>query len=154
MEITWKVKEYSALSLDELYQILKLRSEVFVVEQNCFYQDVDGKDQACYHVMGSVSDLGLVAYTRLVPPGLSYSNPSKGRVVVAAEVRKNGTGKELLIRSIDRIEEIYGKPAIEISAQLYLKRFYESFGFRQEGEPYLEAGIEHIHMTRAVDFVS
>lgn len=154
MEIKWEVKEFEELSLDELYQVLRLRSEVFVVEQGCFYQDVDGKDQHCHHLMGSVPGTALAAYTRLVPPGISYPNVSIGRVVSSAAIRKNGIGKALMAKSIEVMEELYGKVAIEISAQLYLKRFYESFGFRQEGEEYLEAGIVHIHMVRSGDFVA
>lgn len=134
MEIKWEVKKFEELSLDELYQVLRLRSEVFVVEQGCFYQDVDGKDKHCHHLMGSVLGTGLVAYTRLVPPGISYPNVSIGRVVSSAAIRKNGIGKALMAKSIEVMEGLYGKVAIEISAQLYLKRFYESFGFRQEGE--------------------
>lgn len=154
MEINWEVKDFDALSLNELYRILQLRSEVFVVEQKCFYQDVDGKDKHCHHLMGSVPDFGMVAYTRLVPPGFSYPNVSIGRVVSSLTIRKNGIGKALLAKSIEVIEQLYGKVDIEISAQLYLKRFYESFGFRQEGEQYQEAGIAHIHMVRSGDFVA
>lgn len=154
MEIKWEVKEFDELTLEELYQILRLRSEVFVVEQGCFYQDVDGKDKHCHHLMGIVPGVGLAAYTRLVPPGISYPSASIGRVVSSAAIRKNGIGKALMAKSIEAVTEIYGKVDIEISAQLYLKRFYESFGFRQEGDSYLEAGIEHIHMVRSGDFVA
>lgn len=151
MEIVWQLKKFDELTLYELYQILGLRNEVFVVEQGCFYQDIDGKDLACHHLMGVSDDGALKAYTRIVPPGLSYLDVSIGRVITSASVRKNGIGKELLKRSLDSVTLLYGRVPIEISAQLYLKSFYESFGFRQVGDTYVEAGIAHIKMHKSVE---
>lgn len=141
------VKKFDALTPRELYAILQLRSEVFVVEQNCVYQDMDNKDQFCFHVM-CWQDNKLVAYTRLVPPGVAYPEPSIGRVITSKEVRRTGLGKTLIEKSIAEILKIYGQTPIKIGAQLYLKKFYESFDFEESGDVYDEDGIPHIPMTR------
>ena len=141
------LKHFDALTPHELYAILQLRSEVFGIEQNCVYQDMDNKDQACFHLMGW-QDNRLVAYTRLVPPGISYPEPSIGRVVTSPAARRTGFGKTLMEKSIAEIISLYGKTPIKIGAQLYLKKFYESFDFEQSGDVYDEDGIPHIPMTR------
>ena len=143
----WSVKKFDDLTPHELYAILQLRSEVFGVEQNCVYQDMDNKDQFCFHMMGWQDSL-LVAYTRLVPPGISYTEPSIGRVVTSQAVRRTGLGKTLMEISIAEIIKLYGNMPIKIGAQFYLKKFYESFDFEQSGDLYDEDGIPHIHMTR------
>jgi ElaA protein len=149
MNINWYLKHFKHLTTTELYQILQLRSEVFVVEQNCPFQDMDGKDLASYHYMGfDTASQQIVAYTRLVPPGVSYEEASIGRVVTSQSVRKHGIGRELMTSSITLLEELFGGGNIRIGAQLYLKNFYGSFGFEQSGEVYLEDGIEHIQMLR------
>jgi len=145
--MNWILKKFDALTPYELYAILRLRSEVFVVEQNCVFQDMDNKDQECYHLMGWI-DQHLAAYTRLVPPGLSYPEPSIGRVVTSPAVRGNGTGKTLIDKSIEELISLFGNGPIKIGAQLYLKKFYNSFGFEQVGEIYDEDGIDHIKMIR------
>jgi len=145
--MNWIVKKFDALTPHELYAILQLRSEVFGVEQNCVYQDMDNRDQLCFHMMCWQDDR-LVAYTRLVPPGISYTEPSSGRVVTSGDVRRTGLGKTLVEKSIAEILKTYGKTPIKIGAQLYLKKFYESFVFKQSGDIYDEDGIPHIHMTR------
>ncbi len=145
--MNWMVKKFDALTPRELYAILQLRSEVFVVEQNCVYQDMDNKDQFCFHVM-CWQDNKLVAYTRLVPPGVAYPEPSIGRVITSKEVRRTGLGKTLIEKSIAEILKIYGQTPIKIGAQLYLKKFYESFDFEESGDVYDEDGIPHIPMTR------
>ncbi len=145
--MNWTVKEFDALTPHELYAILQLRSEVFGVEQNCVYQDMDNKDQLCFHVM-CWQDEQLIAYTRLVPPGVSYAEPSIGRVVTSRVVRRTGLGKTLVEKSIAEILKTYGQTTIKIGAQLYLKKCYESFDFEQSGDIYDEDGIPHIHMTR------
>jgi ElaA protein len=141
----WSCKAFSDLTNEELYKILKLRASVFIVEQNCPYQDCDDKDQSSYHLMGWQDD-ELVTYTRLLPPGLAYKEPSIGRVVTSSAVRGTGIGRELMTKSIEKLYELFGKGPITIGAQLYLKKFYESFGFKQLGDVYLEDGIEHIKM--------
>lgn len=147
MRIQWLLKKFDELTPYQLYAILQLRNEVFVVEQKCVFQDADDKDQNSYHLMG-FDDNKLVAYTRLVPPGEIYIEASIGRVVSSPSVRRNGTGRLLMRESIDSVYHLFGKVPIKIGAQLYLKKFYESFGFKQISEIYLEDGIEHIHMIK------
>jgi ElaA protein len=147
MHIHWVLKKFDELTPHQLYRILQLRNAVFVVEQACVFQDADDLDQSSYHLMGFDSE-ALVAYTRLLPPGLHYEQASIGRVVTAPTVRRYGVGKKLMQQSIDKVYNLFGKGVIKIGAQLYLKRFYESFGFVQTGEPYLEDGIPHIYMLR------
>ena len=147
MQVHWVLKKFDALTPHELYAILQLRNAVFVVEQTCVFQDADDKDQDSYHLMGFHNDT-LVAYTRLLPPGLTYTQASIGRVVTAPAVRRIGAGKELMAQSIHEVFNLFGKGPIKIGAQRYLKNFYESFGFVQTGTPYLEDGIEHIYMLK------
>lgn len=147
MNRRWILKHFTDLTPQQLYAILQLRNEVFVVEQNCVFQDADDKDQEAFHLMGWHND-NLVAYTRLIAPGISYPEASIGRVVTSPAARRNGAGKELMQRSINAIYDLYGQGPIQIGAQLYLKAFYQSFGFEQKGEIYLEDGIEHIHMIK------
>ena len=143
--ITWICKPFSRLSADELYAILQLRSAVFVVEQNCVFQDADNKDQPSFHLMGW-QDAALVAYTRLVPPGIAYNEASIGRVVTAITARGSGIGRTLMQRSIDECRKLFGGGMIRIGAQLYLKEFYGSLGFIPTGGIYPEDGIDHIQM--------
>jgi ElaA protein len=145
--LTWTIKPFSELAPQELYLILRLRSEVFVVEQNCVFQDMDNKDQYCYHLMGWQNN-ELVAYTRIVPPGISYDLPSIGRVVTSLKARQSGIGKLLMEKSIEELTRMYGKTSIRIGAQLYLQKFYSYFGFLQSSDVYDEDGIDHIEMTR------
>ena len=145
--LNWQVKTFEELTVTELYHILQLRCEVFIVEQNCPYLDPDGKDLKSHHLMGSM-DGNLVAYARLVKPGVSYQEVSIGRVVTSPKYRRGGYGIELMNEAISQIERIYGKVPIRIGAQAYLKKFYESFGFVDLNEPYLEDGIPHLIMLR------
>ena len=147
MQVQWLLKKFEELTPYQLYAILQLRNEVFVVEQNCVFQDADEKDQQSMHFMGFLNNK-LVAYTRLVPPGVAYEEVSIGRVVTSPSVRRSGIGKELMQRSIDTVYRLFGEVPIKIGAQLYLKKFYESLGFKQVSEVYLEDGIEHIFMIR------
>ncbi|MCD6017004.1 MAG: family N-acetyltransferase [Bacteroidetes bacterium] len=141
--ISFITKSFKELSNTELYQLLQLRSEVFVVEQNCVYLDMDNKDEKCYHVLGYENGK-LVACTRLVPPGISYeSEPSIGRVVTHPSVRQSGYGKLLMEYSIAQIKKLFGSNVIVIGAQSYLDRFYQNLGFVPEGEEYLEDNIPH-----------
>lgn len=143
-----KIVTFEELSLHELYKVLQLRSEVFVVEQDCVYQDIDGKDQKALHVLGL--DAGeLVAYTRIFPPGFYFEEAAIGRVVVQENHRKNSYGHEILKASIKGIEEKFHTGKIKLSAQTYLTKFYESHGFQQIGKGYLEDGIPHIAMIKA-----
>ena len=141
------VKSFEELSLHELYQLLQLRAEVFVVEQDCVYQDIDGKDEKALHVLGFEND-SLVAYTRIFPPGIYFSEAAIGRVVVRNSSRKNKFGHEIMKASIKAIKERFETTTIKLSAQTYLTKFYESHGFEQVGEGYLEDGIPHIAMIK------
>ncbi len=145
MEVTWILKPFDQLTVSELYAVLHLRSEVFVVEQQCVFPDMDFKDQKAHHLMG-FQENKLAAYTRLFNAGESYREASIGRVVTAPFARNSGIGKNLMLESIQQLYTLFGKQPIRIGAQLYLKRFYESFGFQQDSEMYLEDGIEHIEM--------
>jgi len=147
----WEWKQFSELTLDELYAVLALRSEVFVVEQRSFYLDADGLDAKCHHLLGTAHSEGtplLAAYLRVLPPGLKFEEASLGRVVVSPRARGQGLGRELTAMGIAFIEAKYPVRRIRISAQHYLLAFYESFGFRAEGDVYDEDGIPHIDMVR------
>jgi ElaA protein len=141
----WVLKKFEALTVTELYCILKLRSEVFVVEQNCVYLDTDGKDLACWHLCGWLHNQ-LVAYCRILPPGLAFEQASIGRVVTHAAHRKDGYGRMLMLKAIENTYSIYDVGHIKIGAQQYLLQFYGSLGFIPLGEPYLEDGIPHVTM--------
>ncbi|MFT4758076.1 MAG: ElaA protein [Paraglaciecola sp.] len=146
--VQFSCKPFSEFSLEELYEVMALRQEVFVVEQDCPYLDADGKDQVCWHLMGYENEK-LVAYTRLVPVGVSYEKyPSIGRVITVGSVRGRGVGVQLMEASIQQCETLFGKMAIKIGAQCYLLKFYNSLGFESVGEEYLEDGIPHISMVR------
>lgn len=142
-----KVKTFQELTTQELYNILQLRSEVFVVEQDCVYQDIDGKDENALHVIG-FKDKTVVAYTRLFKPGYYFDEASIGRVVVKDSERKYKYGSDIMNASIKAIKNHYDVSKIKISAQTYLKRFYNNLEFFEVGEEYLEDGIPHIGMIR------
>jgi ElaA protein len=144
MEIT--IKKFEELTINELYDILQLRSEVFVVEQDCVYQDIDGKDHKALHVIGRLQQ-EIIAYTRCFAPGYYFPEAAIGRVVVSKAYRKHDFGHEIMKASIKGIEKYYQTNTIKLSAQTYLIRFYESHGFRTTGEGYLEDGIPHIEMV-------
>ncbi|GAB1856453.1 GNAT family N-acetyltransferase [Flavobacteriaceae bacterium MHTCC 0001] len=142
-----QVKSFQTLSTEELYAVLKLRSEVFIVEQNCVYQDIDGKDKNALHILG-FKDSVLVAYTRIFKPGNYFKKASIGRVVVAKKERKYKYGYDIMKASIKAIEMHFQVTTIKISAQEYLKQFYENLGFEQIGDSYLEDRIPHIEMIK------
>ena len=149
MRTSWVLKSFNDLTPHELYAILQLRIEVFIVEQQCAFQDADNKDQLSYHFMAWNEDT-LAAYTRLVPANVSFKEISIGRVVTASQFRNAGLGKELMKQSIDSIWKLWNKQPIRIGAQLYLKSFYESLGFEQASDMYLEDDIEHIEMLLSI----
>ena len=141
------VKKFNELNIDQLYAILQLRSEVFVVEQTCVYQDMDFKDQKALHVIGMKNNV-IVAYTRIFAPGIYFKEASIGRVVVKENERKFGYGYDVMKVSIEAIDAFYKVTKITISAQEYLAQFYMNLGFKQVGNGYLEDGIPHIEMLR------
>lgn len=144
-KINWHCKHFKDLTNEELYRIFHLRMSVFVVEQNCPYQDADGKDLKCFHLWGE-QDEKMIAYARLVPADVSYKEPSIGRVVTSTEARRSGAGKILMEKSMEFIKKEFGNVPVRIGAQAYLQKFYESFGFVREGDEYDEDGIPHIIM--------
>jgi ElaA protein len=141
------VKKFNELSIQELYAILQLRSEVFVVEQDCVYQDIDYKDQKAFHILG-IKEEKIIAYARIFNSGDYFSKPSIGRIIVKENQRKYKYGFQLVEESIQYIEDNFIEKTILISAQTYLTKFYNSLGFIQQGEGYLEDGIPHIKMLR------
>lgn len=141
------VKTYQELSRDELYALLRLRSEVFVVEQDCVYQDIDDKDQKALHVLGWEGE-NLAAYTRCFKAGDYFEYPAIGRVVVRENFRGKGLAKLIMQDSILAVEQRFGKQPIKLSAQTYLLQFYRDLGFETIGNEYLEDGIPHMAMIR------
>ena len=143
-------KTFSELDTEDLYQILRLRSEVFVVEQDCVYQDIDNKDQNAIHLYFKEND-EIVAYTRIFNAGHYYENPCIGRVVVSKKNRGKDLGKKIMIDSIEYIKQNIKAEKIELSAQKYLDKFYKDLGFYKIGEDYLEDGIPHQRMIKEIN---
>ncbi len=147
-EFNWTCKTFDRLSRDELYEILRLRSTVFVVEQQCVYQDVDNFDQAAHHVIG-LTEGEIACYARLLAPDTKYRTASIGRVVANRANRRRGYGKELMSFAIQQCEDLWPGLGITISAQQYLECFYQQLGFVTASSPYLEDEIAHIKMVRS-----
>ncbi len=145
MNIKFEIKRFDELSTIEIYNILRLRAEVFIVEQDCVYRDIDNKDQKALHVIGWKNE-NIVAYARLFDAGDYFEKASIGRVVVSKNERQFGYGHDLIKTSINAIEIHYNTKEIKISAQTYLKKFYETHNFKMIGDGYLEDGIPHINM--------
>ena len=146
----WNIKYFNDLSPEELYNILKLRSEIFVVEQQCIYLDCDDKDKVSYQLFKKNHEGDIIASVRILPKGVSYNEPSIGRVVVRKDYRRKGIASEMMKFAIDFIKKEFNENAIRISAQLYLLEFYKSVGFLPVSEPYLEDNIPHIEMLHRV----
>ena len=144
--ITWKTFAFEDLSNNQLYAMLRLRQEIFVVEQNCVYLDLDGLDQQSAHILCWENET-LLAVLRCLPPGLSYAQSSLGRIVAAPAARGKKLGRELVERGIAYNQRVWPESDIRIGAQAYLENFYTSLGFITDGEPYMEDGIQHIHMN-------
>lgn len=150
LNIHWEALPFEQLPVTSLYAALQLRAEVFVVEQRCAYQDPDGHDASAMHLMGwdSPSRSTLLAYTRLLPPGVTFSEASIGRVVTSPVTRGTGLGHRLMAQSLNSLFEHWGKQDVRIGAQAHLQAFYQQHGFVTEGEPYVEDGIPHVEMIR------
>ncbi len=142
-----QVKSYDELTKEDLYQLLQLRSQVFVVEQDCVYQDIDSKDQKALHILGFKNNK-IIAYTRVFKPGDYFKEASIGRVVVAENERNFKYGYAIMEASINTIASHFNTATITISAQTYLQKFYNNLGFKQIGDGYLEDGIPHIKMLK------
>jgi len=145
MKIEWVKKKWSEVSLEELYSVLRLRSEVFVVEQDCVYQDIDNKDQIAIHLLGYINK-ELIAYSRLFNEGDYFKETSFGRAIIKKENRGQGYGDELIKESLKTIKNYYGNKKVKISAQAHLKSFYSKHAFIAKGKEYLEDGIPHVSM--------
>ena len=145
MKIEWVKKKWSEISLEELYSVLRLRSEVFVVEQDCVYQDIDNKDQIAIHLLGYINK-ELIAYSRLFNEGDYFKETSFGRAIIKKEKRGQGYGDELVKESLKTIKNYYGNKKVKISAQAHLKTFYSKHDFIAKGKEYLEDGIPHVSM--------
>lgn len=148
--IRWRFAPFGELSREEIHDLYQARLAVFVVEQKCPFQDVDGADPACWHLIGREEGRGpVLAYARLVPPGVKFAEPSIGRVLTTEAARGTGAGRELMREAIARSQSIWPGRPLRIGAQRYLERFYGEFGFARASEPYDEDGIEHIEMLRS-----
>ncbi|WP_290653327.1 GNAT family N-acetyltransferase [Idiomarina sp.] len=146
--MNWFLRTFDELSLRQLYQLLKLRQDVFVVEQNCPYLDADGEDEQAEHLFARSDDGQMIAYARLYQANDSQSYSRIGRVLTAQSVRRTGLGRELMQRAIDYLEQRGSNAPIRVGAQVYLLQFYKDFGFKPIGDEYLEDGIPHIDMER------
>ncbi|MCB0477407.1 MAG: GNAT family N-acetyltransferase [Crocinitomicaceae bacterium] len=144
--INWEIKHYKDLSVDEFHDLVSLRIEVFVVEQDCPYQDLDGKDKIAFHQIGRDDSGEIVATSRILGPGVSYQEVSIGRVVVSQKVRGRGVAHEMMEKSKEFVNSEYGNVPIRISAQEYLEKYYSGHGFEFTGKKYLEDGIPHMEM--------
>ncbi|MGI9531126.1 GNAT family N-acetyltransferase [Lutimonas sp.] len=146
--MNWTIKSFNELSVSEFHDIIQLRLDIFVVEQDCPYLDLDGKDEIAYHLFATTDKGQTVAYTRLFGPDQYFKEASIGRVVVHKDFRKDGLGNELMTRSIEQIKHLYHTDTIRIGAQRYLRKFYESLGFVSTDEFYMEDGIPHMYMLK------
>ena len=150
--LRWRCLAFADLGVADLYRVLQLRSAVFVVEQTCVFQDMDGRDPACLHLLGAAPDAGqggdLLAYARLLPAGLAFPEASIGRVATAPATRGSGLGHALTAQAIAQLQRLWGPQPIRIGAQAHLQAFYRQHGFAPDGEFYIEDGIDHIEMVR------
>lgn len=150
-QVSWQWSRFRDLRPEDLYEVVRLRESVFIVEQKCAYLDADGRDPAAWHLLGWIQSEGeprLVAYARVFEPGVRYVEGSVGRVVTAVEVRRTGIGQVLMSEALRRLEELAPAQPIRLAAQRYLENFYESFGFKTASAPYEEDGIMHVDMLR------
>lgn len=148
LPVRWVCQPFQALTVQHLYALLQLRSQVFVVEQACVFQDLDGADADCVHLMALNAQEQVLAAVRLVPAGLKFAEASIGRVVTAPEARATGLGHALMQRAVTELHTLWGVQPIRIGAQAHLQGFYARHGFETVGEPYMEDGIPHVEMLR------
>ncbi len=144
--IKWSIKQFNELSLEELYDMIALRIEVFVIEQNCPYQDLDGKDKLSFHLLGKDIHDNIVATLRILPKGISYQEVSIGRVVTSEQIRPWKKGHELMKNAMTFIFKRYPSQNVRLSAQTHLVTYYKKHGFNETGKTYLEDGIPHSEM--------
>ena len=149
-KVTWQTKPFKNLTVDEYFEILYLRTEIFVVEQNCPYQEVDEKDRQSFHLFGRAQHGEVIAVTRILPQGVSYNEVSIGRVGLKKDYRGKGIADTLMIESFNFIKNQFGTVPIRISAQEYLLNYYNKHGFNQVGDMYLEDDIPHLEMLKSI----
>lgn len=150
--VSWQWSRFHDLRPEHLYEVVRLREGVFIVEQNCVYLDADGRDPAAWHLLGWLEENGarkLVAYARVFEPGMRYLEGSVGRVITAPEVRRTGLGRVLMTEALNRLETLAPGQPVRLAAQRYLENFYSSFGFTAASAPYEEDGIIHVDMVRS-----
>ncbi|MEO7106647.1 MAG: GNAT family N-acetyltransferase [Rhodoferax sp.] len=150
LALDWKLSTLDALTVPELYEMLQLRTEVFVVEQNCVFQDMDGADDQAVHLLGTHNGQ-LVAYARLFPAGIKFAEASIGRVITRSSARGSGLGHVLIQRAVESVHTVWGPQPIRIGAQARLKAYYSQHGFVDVGMPYIEDGIDHLEMVHTGD---
>ena len=148
MELRWQEASFEALNVHELYAIIAARQNVFILEQQCFYPDLDGADQAAHHLVGWTPQSEVAAYLRVIAPGVKYAEASIGRVLTTAAARGTGAGRELVRRGVALAARLYPDSPLRIGAQAHLERFYGEVGFVAASAPYDEDGILHIEMLR------
>ncbi len=147
--LTWHCKTFQKLNTDQLYAIVKARQDVFIIEQQCIYPDLDQLDQHCLHLFAEIDDDlegAIAAYLRIIPPALLHPQASFGRVLTTPDMRGQGLGRQLLTKAIEKVAEFHSQQAIKISSQIYLQDFYQSFGFENISGVYDDDGIDHIDM--------
>jgi ElaA protein len=151
MVLNWRITKLTELDVLDAVQVFELRQRVFVLEQQCLYQDIDATDLEAWHLRGRTEDNLLVAYLRIIPPLSKYPGPAIGRVVTHPDVRGQGLGRMLMLEGLRRTDELFAAESVFLSAQTYLINFYASLGFVTDGEPFDEDGIEHIEMVRTTE---
>ena len=146
MKFEHQVKSFQELSLEEFHDIIALRIQIFIIEQNCPYQEVDGKDKLAHHLFFKNEMDEIIAVTRILPQGISYAEVAIGRVVVHEDYRGTGLGNQLMSDSMNFVKDEYGKVPVRLSAQKHLENYYGNHGFKSTGKEYLEDGIPHVEM--------
>ncbi len=154
MEVSWKVKTFNEFTLKELYNVLALRMDVFVVEQDCPYQDLDGKDLDAFHIFATDQNGNVVATARILKPGVAYEEVAIGRVVTAASIREFKKGHELMAQCMEFVSKEFPNQNIRLSAQSHLVNYYGKHGFKETGKNYLEDGIPHSEMLCEVNLAN
>jgi ElaA protein len=149
--LNWNFKPYSELSLDEFHDAISLRMKVFIIEQNCTYQDLDGLDKACYHLLTTNEKNEIVGTARIIPPGLIYPAAGIGRIALDASVRGGHHGHQLMKECMQFIFTTFGKVDMKLSAQKHLEKYYNHHGFRSTGKEYFEDGIPHVEMINKIN---